>query len=503
MSRKCILLSFALSLFCFVPLLTVIFCCRWESGKWKRLSRSVPALGRMMHVNPSLRNRELYHLRLLLLHIRGPTSFLQLLTVDGKQYKTFRDACEALGVTRADFPKHDMALKEVLKHASPWQFRNFFVNLMVHCNLDNINKYWIQYRSAMADDYRKKGVENALLRARSDVLRQVESMDLTCCTEVAKELTLPSGTDGEEAIPVGDISCSDADLNDFDSQVDDPAIPPLQVHLAALTPEQSRVHSCIMDSVLNSNYQVPNIFSLMAPAGTGKTHVYKGLINDCKARGIPFVATAYTAIAALLLPDGETCHRAFGIPIRGRTDGNERSFIEAMSNEGVQLCSARLIVIDECSMLSKWQVILIDHLFRMLHGVREVPFGGRTVLFGGDMAQILPVRNSACSGDVTDHCVTSWEHWHARYPLTLTKNMRAAEDTAFADWVSHVRDGTANFKGTDRIYIPEKLLVKPVLDPGRAYYKTAKDGNTRDEDALMDGIIQRVSPTALNFYSVK
>jgi len=139
----------------------------------------------------------------------------------------------------------------------------------------------------------------------------------------------------------------------------------LETHFNTLTTEQLSVHLAVMDSVLNAPRDHSNIFSLMAPGGCGKTHVYSGIIKDCQSCGIPFVATAFTAIAALLLPFGETCHRAFGIPIRGRTDGNERSYIEASSDDGIRLTAVRLIVMDETSMLSLWQVILIDHLFRV------------------------------------------------------------------------------------------------------------------------------------------
>jgi len=108
------------------------------------------------------------------------------------------------------------------------------------------------------------------------------------------------------------------------------------------------------------------------------------------------------------------------------------------------------------------------------------------------MAQILPVMRGLCVGDVLDHCLLAWEHWPERRALVLTKNMRAADDPHFAEWLSRVRDGSANVDGTDDIVVPEVMLVQPLHKPGKKAYKTHMDGNKTDEDGLMDGIIERV-----------
>jgi hypothetical protein len=136
-------------------------------------------------------------------------------------------------------------------------------------------------------------------------------------------------------------------------------------HMRTYTDEQRGVHDAVMRSVLHGDRDEANFFELSAPAGTGKTHVYNGLVKDCNARGLPVIACAYTAIAALLLPGGETCHRAFGMAVHAPTDGTARSHIEASSAEGWRLAEARLVLIDEVSMLAGWQATLIDCLFRV------------------------------------------------------------------------------------------------------------------------------------------
>ena len=59
-----------------------------------------PAFGRVYTVHPS--KSELFHLRLLLHVVKGPTDFQNLKTVDGILHDSFRDACNALGLLEDD-----------------------------------------------------------------------------------------------------------------------------------------------------------------------------------------------------------------------------------------------------------------------------------------------------------------------------------------------------------------------------------------------------------------
>lgn len=131
------------------------------------------------------------------------------------------------------------------------------------------------------------------------------------------------------------------------------------------TDEQASFHNAVMESVLRADPHGDNFFYLVAPGGCGKTFVYGGLLQECRQRDIPTVAASMTAIAALLLPGGDTVHKTFGIRPRSKTDGTERSCLEAVSSQGQILLQSRLLVIDEVSMMSAWQVTLIDELLKV------------------------------------------------------------------------------------------------------------------------------------------
>lgn len=62
--------------------------------------RSTDALGRIYTVHP--KNDECFYLRLLLVHVRGPTSFESLRTVNGIVCPTFRAACQELNLIEND-----------------------------------------------------------------------------------------------------------------------------------------------------------------------------------------------------------------------------------------------------------------------------------------------------------------------------------------------------------------------------------------------------------------
>ena len=64
-------------------------------SNWESRKKHFNCIGRMYSVSPT--TLELFHLRLLLLHVRGATSFESLKTVNGILQPSFTAACLALG----------------------------------------------------------------------------------------------------------------------------------------------------------------------------------------------------------------------------------------------------------------------------------------------------------------------------------------------------------------------------------------------------------------------
>ena len=72
-----------------------------SSKKWCHRQRSEGCtIGRMYTIHPH--QGDVYYLRLMLLHVRGVTSFTDLRTVNGQLCETFKDACSQLNLLEDD-----------------------------------------------------------------------------------------------------------------------------------------------------------------------------------------------------------------------------------------------------------------------------------------------------------------------------------------------------------------------------------------------------------------
>ncbi|XP_034253656.1 uncharacterized protein LOC117652677 [Thrips palmi] len=430
---------------------------------------------------------ELFHLRLLLLNRPGMRSFQDILTVDGEFYDSFGKVCKVLGINDTSKVDYTSAMCEVASHGASRQVRAFFATILATCFVENAEELWKKHREAMSADFRRRGCgrREALIRARREILHLVSQMtgdvsDTVMVPDVNSRFSNPVRMNFDLDVPMeillngieifedvlegppNDDEFLDeleTEFNDENQHESNHQVDALFSHVNSYTEEQRSVHHEVMQAVRSNRNDIPQFFSLVAPGGCGKTYVYLGLLMDCKTNHIPVVSCAMTAIAAGLLEDADTCHKTFGIPIRAKTDCSQRSFIQCDSADGIRLRDAKLIVIDEVSMMAKWQVVLIDFLLRDIMDNDVVPFGGKVVLLGGDMGQILPVLRNASSFDLIENSLPSWSHWQERRELKLTHNMRAAEDPVYADWILKVRDGSENVAGSDFIRIPESMLV--------------------------------------------
>ena len=84
----------------------------------------------MYSISPT--QTELFHLRLLLLHVRGATSYEDMRTVDGVLHDSFAAACLALGLIEDD-DNWIKALEEATLWMMPQRLRLSFVRILIHC----------------------------------------------------------------------------------------------------------------------------------------------------------------------------------------------------------------------------------------------------------------------------------------------------------------------------------------------------------------------------------
>ncbi|XP_071688591.1 uncharacterized protein [Rutidosis leptorrhynchoides] len=100
-------------------------------------------------------------------------------------------------------------------------------------------------------------------------------------------------------------------------------------------------------------------------------------------------------------------------------------------------------------------------------------FGGKTVVFGGDFRQILPVIQKGKREDIVDASLNSSYLWDYVTVLKLTVNMRLcgieteANTRSFAQWILDIGNGDVGESedGVFDIEIPQDLLITDLDDP--------------------------------------
>ena len=124
------------------------------------------------------------------------------------------------------------------------------------------------------------------------------------------------------------------------------------------------------------------------PGGPGKTFCYETIINILRGGGKTVMCTAWTGIAANLLPEGRMIASFFKLNI---AQNYESSSLKPNTREGRLLRDLDVLIIDECSMLSNKVLNTIDTVLRDATNQLNVPLGGKTVLMGGDFLQVIGI----------------------------------------------------------------------------------------------------------------
>nr|XP_020159149.2 ATP-dependent DNA helicase PIF1-like [Aegilops tauschii subsp. strangulata] len=120
---------------------------------------------------------------------------------------------------------------------------------------------------------------------------------------------------------------------------------------------------------------------------------------------------------------------------------------------------ASLILWDEASMTKRQAVEALDNSMRDIMGIRDRPFGGKTVVFGGDFRQVLPVVRRGSRGQIIDASLRSSHLWKSMRQLRLITNMRAHNDTWFADYLLRVGNGTEEADDQGNILLPDDICL--------------------------------------------
>lgn len=143
----------------------------------------------------------------------------------------------------------------------------------------------------------------------------------------------------------------------------------------------------------NDNYEQQLAYDLVAntnrclfitgKAGTGKTTFIQRIQKEIQKNFVVLAPTGIAAIAA----GGQTVHSFFGFPME--VIGPHTKLQVSFSNEEL-LRHVDTIIVDEASMLRSDMVDGMDRYLRLAFH-NNMPFGGKQIIFVGDLFQLPPV----------------------------------------------------------------------------------------------------------------
>ncbi|KAI3855648.1 hypothetical protein MKX03_030505 [Papaver bracteatum] len=204
------------------------------------------------------------------------------------------------------------------------------------------------------------------------------------------------------------------------------------------------------------------IFFVYVSGGTGKTFLWNTIITGLRAKSKIVLSVASSGIASLLLPGGRTAHSRFKIRIA--LAGNSTCDI----SHGTQLAwlvkQADIIIWDEAPMIHRHAFEALERTLKDLMNEendtsKEKVFGGKTLLFGGDFKQILPVIQGGSRENIVDASISKSKLWKDFHVFELKENM--------SKWILDLGDGKLPAKAIEGEeeeatwrQIPDDLLIK-------------------------------------------
>ena len=135
---------------------------------------------------------------------------------------------------------------------------------------------------------------------------------------------------------------------------------------------------------------------LTGKAGTGKSTFLKYICNHTKKKYVVLAPTGIVAINA----GGVTLHSFFKLPFRpmlpddpdlSLSHGRIFEFFKYPKEKRKIIAEVDLIIIDEISMVRADIIDCVDRILRVYSGNMRLPFGGKQLLFVGDVFQLEPV----------------------------------------------------------------------------------------------------------------
>jgi hypothetical protein len=294
-----------------------------------------------------------------------------------------------------------------------------------------------KHKEAMLEDYRRNNQSSFVVEQMVliDIQKLLESMQ-----KDIKIYPLPDIDDTYD--PSGEIPREIFEKTSIEASIDDMALS------KTLNEEQQATYNEIMSTVDSDH---GDLFFVDGPGGTGKTYLYRVLLATIRSQNKIVEATTTSGVAALIMSGGKTAHSRFKIPLT-LDDGAFCTFTN-QSGTTKLLRTASLIIWDEVTMMKRQGVEALDNSLRDVMDRPNLPFGGKTMVFGEDFRQVLSVVRRGSRAQRVGASLRMSYLWDSMRHLKLVRNMRPKNDPWFAEYLLRIRGGvTPIFKDKNRMH---------------------------------------------------
>ncbi|XP_062186026.1 ATP-dependent DNA helicase PIF1-like [Phragmites australis] len=120
---------------------------------------------------------------------------------------------------------------------------------------------------------------------------------------------------------------------------------------------------------------------------------------------------------------------------------------------------ASLILWDEVSMTKRQAIEALDKSLRDIMEKPDLPFGGKTIVFGGDFGQVLPVVRKGTRAQIINATLRRSYLWKNMQKPRLVRNMRAQSDPWFSNYLLRIGNGTEETVKDDNVKVPNEICV--------------------------------------------
>ncbi|WP_416879511.1 AAA family ATPase [Litorimonas sp.] len=459
---------------------------------WMERANNKFSLGRVHSLHPIA--GDAFFLRMLLHndHCRGKESFRDMLEVPGGRVcETYKEVCREIGLLGDDL-EWQTALEEQSHTAGCPQLRELFVTILMFCDASNPRDLFDHFWESWTDDFLQKAVRQGI-HLQSDQLKTLVLIDIEHRLDSFEKQLGHFGLPKPTAEELAQVSCFTRDepaviREELDFEVEELTVN-VDTAKNQFTEDQRRVFDTIMQAVES---ETPLQAFLSARGGAGKTFTMNAVLDAVRTLepgGSIALAMASTGIAANMLHLGRTFHSRMKAPLSPNAESTLS--ITAQSATADLVRRAKLLYIDEATMIHRFQIEAMDRTLRDLTGKPDLPFGGKVVVLSGDFRQILPVVPGASRAELVDACVNKSNLWQHFRVLQLTENIRVSASgdpklEAFDQWTLSLGDGTAETNSEGRVTIPADICFQIDVNTDKERWREGKSMNDFCDEIFPD-----------------